>query len=183
MAERRGQSTFNQVLANILQDKQFSGGLRRAMAMNMWPRIVGPDLANNSWPENVIEGTMQVCVSTHPWAAELQNYQGEILKRYQRAIGKGIVTAFLFRVGPRRKRVDIQVHKSTNLFPGKDAKLDIQPADDLVAHIKNDEVREMLKKSFARMRAAREWKIQQGWKQCPACTRFYNAEKCPFCKE
>jgi predicted nucleic acid-binding Zn ribbon protein len=182
MADRRGQSTFNQVLANILQDKQLSAGLRRAMAMNMWPRIVGKDLAKHSWPENVIDGTMHVCVSTHPWASELQNYQKEILERYARSIGKGFIRALHFRVGRRYKRIDTYVHQSTNLFPGKDVKLDIQPADDLVANIKNEEVREMLKKSFARMRAAREWKIQQGWKQCPVCTRFYNAEKCPFCR-
>ena len=110
-----------------------------------------------------------------------QNYQGEIITRYNKAIGKGIIRNLHFRVGRRYKRHEQYTHKSTNLFPSKNVTLEIEPADDLVVDIKNEEVRELLKKSFARMRATREWKIQQGWKQCEKCTRFYNAEKCPFC--
>jgi predicted nucleic acid-binding Zn ribbon protein len=168
----------------LLKDRHLVADMRRVMILSLWERVVGELVAAKAWPERVEDGVLVVGVATHAWAEELHLLKAQILARYRQLLGRGALKDLRFRVGRRKRPPATDPAPAVTLHPTAGEALPAEPVPgDLLADIANPEVRSLLGPAFARLRAARTWKLEHGWTRCDACGRVHQQLDCPFCKD
>lgn len=156
--------------------------MRRVMVMTLWEQVVGDLVAQKSWPEKVNEGVLTVGVTSHTWADQLHLLKPQILTRYRQLLGRSILKDIEFRVSRRKARQVKPAGMNPALHPSPDEKLTEGPVPgEVFAGVRNPEIRELLGPAFARLRAEREWKQEQGWVRCATCRRVFHGPACPHC--
>lgn len=183
---RQGQANIQDLLGGLLKNRQLVSGMRRVMVMSMWEQVVGGLIAQKSWPEKMHEGVLTVGVSSHSWAQELHLLKPQILTRYRQLLGRSAIKDVEFRVARRRARRAADQHPNGQPIPPLHSKPgEIAHAAPVPEHVlsavQNPEIRDLLGPVFARLRAEREWKEQQGWARCAICQRVYHGSHCPHC--
>ena len=178
------QLKLDAVLGSLLKNKRFAANLRRVMVLTMWKQVVGPLIAQKSWPVRISEGTLHVGVSSHAWCDQLHLLTPQILERYKTLLGRASVKKIEFRVGRRSKAGGEDPHSLHPLNPPHGEKLPSPPPEtDPLAHITNPEVRASLAPGFARLRATRAWKEAHGWTRCATCGKVHHLSAgCPWCE-
>ena len=63
-----------------------------------WAEIVGPQLAAHARPLSLSAGVLRVAVTEPAWATQLTFLEGELLGRFQEALGDGVVERVEVRV-------------------------------------------------------------------------------------
>jgi predicted nucleic acid-binding Zn ribbon protein len=170
------------LLGGLLKNRQLVSSFRRVMVMSLWEQVVGPLVAQKSWPEKVSDGVLLVGVISHPWAAELQLLKTQILTRYRQLLGRSALKDIEFRVGRRKAQQTTEQQRINALHPAPGEQLVAQPVPGAVlAGVSNPEVRDLLAPVFARLRAEREWKREHGWARCGGCQRIFHGVSCPHC--
>ncbi len=179
------QLKLDEVLGTLLKNKRFAANLRRVMVLTMWKQVVGPLIAQKSWPVRISDGVLQVRVSSHAWCDQLHLLTPQILERYNTLLGRASVKKIEFRQGSRSKVGVEDPHSLHPLFPPRGEAIPAAPPEtDPLAHITNPEVRAALAPGFARLRATRAWKEAHGWTRCEACGKVYHLTAgCPWCKK
>lgn len=179
-----GQEPLHNLISGLLTNRQLVSTMRRAMVMSLWEQVVGPAAAHRSWAEKVTDGVLTVGVSSHSWAEELNLLKPQILARYRQLLGQSVLKDVLFRVGRRRTHKNDDRGKSLALRPRALERPALQAVPVAVFDgVTNPEVRDVLTPFFARIRAERERKREDGWSRCSACSRVFNGEQCPHCGE
>lgn len=83
-------------LANVLTSLVRSRGWRDPVAvgsvLTRWAEIVGAEIAAHTAPESFENGTVVVGCESTAWATQLRLMQHELLKRFDAAVGHGVVT-------------------------------------------------------------------------------------------
>jgi predicted nucleic acid-binding Zn ribbon protein len=152
------------------------------MVMSLWEQVVGPLVAQKSWPEKVADGVLIVGVASHAWADQLHLLKPQILSRYRQLLGRSALKDVEFHVTRRRARKEDGETTVPALHPMSGETLPPSPVPgEVLDGVTNPEVRDLLGRSFARLRAAREWKREHGWARCGRCQRIFNGPKCPHC--
>lgn len=179
----RGQATIGTVLGGLLKNRHLVADMRRVMIISLWEQVVGEGVARKAWPDTVQDGVLRVIVATHAWAEELHLLKPQILARYRQLLGRAALKDVQFRVGRRKARtLPIPDTPEVPLHPAPDASLPSRPLpNELLSEIANPEVRSLLGPVFARLRAEREWKHEQGWVHCGCCGRIHHHDTCPGC--
>ncbi len=81
--------------------RRFGSTGAMADVVEAWPRLVGDQVAANSWPARIVrDGTLIVNASSSAWAFELGQLEGEILPRVQAALGTAAPKRLRFVPGP-----------------------------------------------------------------------------------
>lgn len=170
------------MLGGLLKNRHLVTSLRRVMVLSLWEQVVGPIVAQKSWPERVNDGVLVVGVTSHAWAQQLHMLKPQIISRYRQLLGRSALKDVEFRIGRRKARQDDDPSMAVTLHPQPEERLpEPPPPGNLLDGVSNPEVRELLGPRFARMRAEREWKQQHGWERCPACQRIFHGPACPHC--
>ena len=171
------------LLGGLLKNRQMVASMRRVMVMSLWEQVVGQLVAQKSWPEKVDDGVLNIGVTSHAWATELQLLKPQILARYRQLLGRAILKDVAFRVGRRKAAPSDTVPRAAiMLHPLPGERLTAEPVPlTVLSGVSNPEVRDLLTPVFARLRAQREWKREHGWGRCNACERIYHGPNCPHC--
>ncbi len=178
-----GQGSIQSLLGGLLKNRQLVASMRRVMVMSLWEQVVGALVAEKTWPEKIADGVLTVGVISHAWAEELHLLKPQIVSRYRQLLGRSALKDVEFRVGRRKARRDdeaaprhLAVHPAPHELPP------IAPVPDyLLDGVANPEIRDLLGPVFARLRAEREWKREQGWVCCDGCGRVFHGSHCPNC--
>ncbi|MHB9024970.1 MAG: DUF721 domain-containing protein [Armatimonadota bacterium] len=180
----QGQASLQTLVGGLLKNPKLVSSMRRVMLMSLWPQVVGELVAQKSWPEKVADGVLIVGVVSHAWANELHLLKAQIIARYRKLLGRTSLRDVEFRVQRRKPRgQDEQAGVTPTLHPAPHEKLPLQPVPtDLFAGVTNPEVRDVLAPMFARLRAERAWKQQNGWSRCTSCQRIFHGPHCPQCQ-
>lgn len=177
-----GQASITTLLGGLLKNRHLVPSMRRVMVMSLWEQVVGKTVAVKSWPERMDDGVLVVGVCSHAWANELDVLRPKILARYRQLLGRSVLKDVQFHVTRRKARQDADHPLPTPLHPEPHQLVATAPVPEtLLDGVSNPEVRDLLGPVFARLRAAREWKQEQGWKRCPSCARIYHGTECPYC--
>src|SRR5262249_55054076 len=86
-------------LAATLRTLEIDGAGQGALAVALWPEVVGEQFAAATRAAGIRGGVLEVRVRSSSWAQELSFYQGEILGRLNRRLGAHVVTDLRFRTG------------------------------------------------------------------------------------
>ncbi|NPU86471.1 MAG: DUF721 domain-containing protein [Syntrophaceae bacterium] len=67
--------------------------------LTFWDRTVGPQVAAQTYPEDIRRGILQVRVSSSVWMHQLQFLKEDILRKLQGVMGSDSVKGFRFSIG------------------------------------------------------------------------------------
>jgi len=174
------QESIQGLLGGLLKNRQLLPSMRRVMVMRMWEQVVGGVVAEKSWPEKVVDGVLKIGVTTHAWVEELNLIKPQIIARYRQLLGRSALKDVEFRVARRKARPEEKAAISLRPLPGQTPPLQHVPLQ-LFDGVTNPEVRSLLTPAFARLRAERERKRDDGWGRCTGCHRIIYGAQCPNC--
>ena len=72
-------------------------GVKSIKILELWPKVVGEKIANNTEANDIKNGTLFVEVSNSTWRQELQFQKKDIIKKLNKEIKEKIVREIKFR--------------------------------------------------------------------------------------
>jgi predicted nucleic acid-binding Zn ribbon protein len=88
--------SLKQVLNIYLHKAGLAKGVAQNTAIQAWPEIVGPAVAQNTIVESVEHGILNVRASTSTWRQELLFKKEDILIKLNKQIGKNTIKDIQF---------------------------------------------------------------------------------------
>ena len=76
------------LIESVVDRREILGTARAQRLLREWERFVGPILAQRSWPERYVRGTVWIAVEGPAWAQELRMAKNRILKALRDASGE-----------------------------------------------------------------------------------------------
>ena len=136
-----------------------------------WREIVGPDVARNSHPSQIVGDALMVTTRSSAWSQQLSFLTEEILAGIRVRLPDCELTRLRFRVG----KLPAPVSRPAKRRPAHDsgsAPNSRPPVDDAnaaVARFKDD------------VTGAQRAKRAAGWNECAGCTAFIAPDAGPYC--
>ncbi len=87
---------INAVLDNFLKKTRLSDGINQQKAVEVWPEIVGNNIAENTEAVSVEHGVLFIRAGSSAWSQELQLKKKEILLKINKKVGKKIIKDLRF---------------------------------------------------------------------------------------
>ena len=72
---------MDSVLSDVLEEAGVEEQVERVRVLDLWPEIVGEQVARVTHARSVDEGTLIVEVRSSPWLMELNMLKGDIVER------------------------------------------------------------------------------------------------------
>jgi hypothetical protein len=159
---------LSRAIAQWAPDARGDGPL--AMLEAAWGEIVGPGIAQNSYPARIADKTLLVVARSSAWSHQLSFLVDEILHLVAvRAPGAGI-ERLRFRVGPQPTRGRIAAP------PKPPAASSGQPT-----HLEASSPGEALERFREAVERQGRAKRQAGWKECSVCAALISPRSEPAC--
>lgn len=89
--------TIGDVLRQTLQEQGMTGRLYETRAINLWPAIVGEEIAAFTSRPMIHEGLMTVHVRTAPLRQELNMSRSTLKRIINETLGRDVVTELRFK--------------------------------------------------------------------------------------
>lgn len=83
---------LGRVMSSLVRSRGWSDPVAVGSVLTRWSEIVGPDVAAHAVPESYENTTVVVRCDSTSWATQLRLMQHDVLKRFDAAVGAGVVT-------------------------------------------------------------------------------------------
>jgi predicted nucleic acid-binding Zn ribbon protein len=80
----------------VIRDMGFEKKLDQVRALELWPEVVGENIAKIAKAERVDEGILYIKVTSMTWRTELLFQKQSILEKISARLGKGIIKDIRF---------------------------------------------------------------------------------------
>jgi predicted nucleic acid-binding Zn ribbon protein len=87
---------IGETLKLVMQDMGFEKKLEQVRALELWPEVVGENIAKIAKAERVDEGILYIKVSSMTWRTELLFQKQSISAKINARLGKGIIKDIRF---------------------------------------------------------------------------------------
>lgn len=104
--EGRDPVGLSRLMNNLMRSRGWTEPVAVGSVLARWAEIVGADVALHAVPESYENSTVVVRCDSTAWATQLRLMQHDLLKRFDAAVGHGVVTTIkvLGPAGPSWKR-------------------------------------------------------------------------------
>jgi len=90
---------INDVLTNLVSDRQWESGLAEGNLFAQWEKIVGSDIATHTTPISIFEGVLLIQCSSTAWATQLQSVHDQLVATISSSAPGALVESLRF-TGP-----------------------------------------------------------------------------------
>jgi predicted nucleic acid-binding Zn ribbon protein len=90
---------LGRALTSLIRSRGWSDPVAVGSVLTRWDEIVGASVATHSTPESFENATVTVRCDSTAWATQLRLMQHDLLKRFDAAVGHGVVTSIRV-IGP-----------------------------------------------------------------------------------
>lgn len=94
-----GPHILKDVLSQIINDRDWKGGIAEGTLFSTWAQIVGPEISLHATPISLLDGVLTIQTSSTAWAVQLQLVSNELLRTI-RASSPGALVESLSLIGP-----------------------------------------------------------------------------------
>ena len=84
--------SFGNILNNLIRTLGIEREVLEYQAINVWPKVVGTKIAENTNAERVRDGILFVKVKSDVWRNELIFYKQNLVKKLNSELGKQIIS-------------------------------------------------------------------------------------------
>ncbi|GMB00167.1 DUF721 domain-containing protein [Pelosinus sp. IPA-1] len=166
---------------NILSHTIKNMGLQRKYnaqsVIYHWKKIVGDDIAANTYPRVVQQGTLMVGVNSSVWSHHLSMMKESIIDKINNYVGEKLIFDIRFQAGyfsnlQNEEDTDINVVAPTKykLSKVKLDESDIKIMQDTAAYISDKYLKQKILRMMRKNFALNKIKKQHNWHQCASCT-------------
>jgi predicted nucleic acid-binding Zn ribbon protein len=178
---------LGELLRGVMRRHNLERRVRQRAAMDLWPQVVGPDIARNSWALTVRDGVLHVGVANHAWAQTLHLMRVAITQALNAAAGEEVLRDIRVSVTERAR------HPHPRARPAGDTPRTSEPPSltrdqqrqvrDLTARIEDPALRAKVRRAVAGLLRLRRLREAQGARPCARCGRLHSGRGriCPGC--
>lgn len=94
-----GPRLLKDVLAEVIHDRDWKGGIAEGTLFSTWAEVVGPEISLHATPISLLEGILTIQTSSTAWAVQLQLVSPDLLATI-RASSPGALVESLVVIGP-----------------------------------------------------------------------------------
>ena len=94
-----GPQLLRDVLAQVIQERDWKGGIAEGTLFSTWADVVGPEISLHTTPISLLEGVLTIQTSSTAWAVQLQLVGPDLLTTI-RASSPGALVDSLSIIGP-----------------------------------------------------------------------------------
>jgi predicted nucleic acid-binding Zn ribbon protein len=94
-----GPQLLKDVLAQVIQERDWKGGIAEGTLFSTWADVVGPEISLHATPISLLEGVLTIQTSSTAWAVQLQLVGPDLLATI-RASSPGALVDSLSIIGP-----------------------------------------------------------------------------------
>jgi|TARA_B110000438_G_scaffold67164_1_gene67573 predicted nucleic acid-binding Zn ribbon protein len=87
---------INTVLNSFLKNNNLFSGVNQQKAVDLWPKVVGNKIAENTEAVSAERGVLFIKASSSTWSQELQLKKKDILLKINKELGKKTITDLRF---------------------------------------------------------------------------------------
>jgi predicted nucleic acid-binding Zn ribbon protein len=87
---------IGETLTLVIRDMGFENKLQQVRALELWPEIVGENIAKIAKADRVDEGILYIKVSSMTWRTELLFQKQSVLEKISTRLGKGVIKDIRF---------------------------------------------------------------------------------------
>lgn len=103
MRRKQGASTptpVGKILKTLLDKLQLEGRVTKESIYQLWPQVVGDELARHSWPATFRGKVLTIGAEDSLWTQKLSLMRLQILERIAQELGPGLFDELRFQVSP-----------------------------------------------------------------------------------
>lgn len=109
-ADGRDPVAFGSAIRRLVAERGWEDTTTAAGVLANWDKLVGPEIADHSRAESLIDGVLVLVAESTAWATQLRLMTRTVLGRLSEQVGAGVVTSIVvrgpaqpdWRKGPRR---------------------------------------------------------------------------------
>lgn len=94
-----GPQVLKDVLAQVIQERDWKGGIAEGTLFSTWADVVGPEISLHANPISLLDGVLTIQTSSTAWAVQLQLVTPDLLAII-RASSPGALVESLVIIGP-----------------------------------------------------------------------------------
>jgi len=91
---------INDVLKNLIQDREWQSGIAEGNLFANWENIVGAEIAEHTEPITILDGVLTIRTSSTAWATQLNLISNDLLTSLQKS-APGALVEKLSIIGPQ----------------------------------------------------------------------------------
>lgn len=178
---------LSKALPQILQQMNLGERLREGRIMDLWPEVVGANIAARSRATKCRDGVLTVSVASSVWLQQLTMMRLEIVKLFAQRVGPDAVTDIRFTAHgwsewPKDNTPRADHHRATGRLD-LSGQLPAQQQAHLtsaLALIPDDDLRVRAGRVMAKAQLRQQALKAKGWKSCNLCGELHDRPK-PLC--
>jgi len=173
----RGRGNIGELLDQVIRRHHLDRRMRQRAAMDVWPEVVGRDIARNAWPSSVRDGVLHVRAANHAWVQTLHLMRSQILDALNARLGEQSLNDIRVTVSRQGSR------DAPGVAQGADdaappalpplTRDDRERLRNLTAPIEDPELRARVMRAAAGLIRLRRLREAQGWRPCRRCGRSF----------
>jgi hypothetical protein len=165
---------LGEILRGLMRRHHLERRLRQRAAIQLWPAVVGADIARNCWPLLVRDGVLTVGAVNHAWAQTLQLMSTQIVEAFNQRAGESVLREIKVRVGDRAQRPP-PASRAVAAPPAAPPLTPEQRARvrELSAHIEDPQLRAQVGRALAGLMRGRRAREAQRGRVCARCGREF----------
>jgi predicted nucleic acid-binding Zn ribbon protein len=172
-------------LKETLRTLEIEGPAREAMAVALWPEVVGETIAAATRAVAVRGGVLEIRARSDSWRQEISFQKATILRRLNSRLGGNVLTDFRCRVDvvPRpasaAARQDIPAQEVAAIAVPAEVEERISSA----ARHRDPDIEAVLRRTLTREWQLDEWRRRHGYQPCVDCQALCEPPRtrCPAC--
>jgi len=155
-----------------------------------WEKIVGKEIANNSFVSSIDRGTLIIKAKNSVWSHHLMMLKAELIKKVNDYFGKKLITDIRFMAGYNKNDQNYEVSEKINdsekekLIPLQLDKSEIAAIRNITEKMNDEKVRQKITNIIIKDMSLKKAKKAKDWKSCFKCEILISPEEkyCTVCR-
>jgi hypothetical protein len=173
------------ILKDTLKQRKIYKRVIESLVFVIWDEVIGEKLCKYTCPSYLKNGVLFVNVPNSMWSHHLSFLKPDIIERINTKIGNMVVKDLRFKLGTinySNRTVSFKENERNlndiYLTAEEDSKI-----DRMLSHLKDEELRRLLKSIISIDYKNKKWMEQNNWKRCKNCRRYYKSKRdvCAVC--
>lgn len=163
------------ILPKMVESLGIQKQYKTQLILFYWDKIVGPDIAAQSFPVNVEYGVLFLCVDNSVWCHHLSMMKTDLIQKVNQFIGEALVRDIRFKNHLfRRARAEEDGDKEEKSIGAQLKRVRLEPEEEWrvdaeCADIKEDRVKACISRLYRKHLKFNKLKKNSNWHKCAGC--------------
>jgi len=151
-------SRVGDVLNKLIYQLGIDTKIKEMNVLKSWSEVVGEPISRHSQPVSISKGNLFVKVDSSAWLSQLSHFKEKIISEFNKRQGREVIKDIYFRVGRIYSFSSKRGKVRSRLSKVRLCKEDLEWIDKMLAKVKDENLKKLLKKLLSRYKRAQKVK-------------------------